>query len=87
MMLILRSESIVSALTRLGLIDEYEFMANPAVLRRGRSQFAGLEGRLKMKLIKAETQCMGCDSWIPADELETLCRFERIKSYNLYTLV
>jgi dihydrofolate reductase len=54
-MVILGSGIIVSALTRLGLIDEYEFMVSPVVLGRGRSQFEGLEGRLKMKLIKAET--------------------------------
>jgi len=53
-MVILGSGSIVSALTRLGLIDEYEFMVNPVILGRGRSQFEGLDGRLKMKLMKAE---------------------------------
>ena len=58
-MVILGSGSIVSALTRLGLIDEYEFMVNPVILGRGRSQFEGLDGRLKMKLIKAETLSSG----------------------------
>jgi dihydrofolate reductase len=37
--LILGSGSIVSALTSLGLIDEYEFIVNPVVLGSGRSQF------------------------------------------------
>jgi dihydrofolate reductase len=37
-MVILGSGSIVSALTRLGLIDGYEFMVSPVVLGRGRSQ-------------------------------------------------
>jgi dihydrofolate reductase len=58
-MVILGSGSIVSALTRLGLIDEYEFMVNPVILGRGRSQFEGLDGRLKMKLIKVETLSSG----------------------------
>ncbi len=58
-MVILGSGSIVSALTRLGLIDEYELMVSPVVLGRGRSQFEGLDGRLKMKLIKAETLSSG----------------------------
>ncbi len=53
-MVIPGSGSIVSALTRLGLIDEYEFIVNPVVLARDRSQFEGLDGRLKMKLMKAE---------------------------------
>jgi dihydrofolate reductase len=58
-MVILGSGIIVSALTRLGLIDEYEFMVSPVVLGRGRSQFEGLEVRLKMKLIKAEAVSSG----------------------------
>jgi dihydrofolate reductase len=58
-MVILGSGSIVSALTRLGLIDEYEFVVNPVILGRGRSQFEGLDGRLKMRLIKAETLSSG----------------------------
>jgi dihydrofolate reductase len=58
-MVILGSGSIVSALTRLGLIDEYEFMVNPVILGRGRSQFEGLDGRLKMKLMKAEVLSSG----------------------------
>jgi hypothetical protein len=66
---ILGSGSIVSALTRLGLIDEYEFMVNPVVLGRGRSHFDGLNGRLKTKLIRAETlSSEDCDSWISADK-------------------
>jgi dihydrofolate reductase len=58
-MVILGSSSIVSALTRLGLIDEYELMVNPVVLGRGRSQFEGLDGRLKMELINAKTLSSG----------------------------
>ena len=58
-MVIPGSGSIVSALTRLGLIDEYEFMVIPVVLGRVRSQFEGLDGRVKMKLIKVETLSSG----------------------------
>jgi dihydrofolate reductase len=42
-MAILGSGCIVSALARLGLIDEYEFMASPVVRGRKRSQFEGLD--------------------------------------------
>ena len=58
-MVILGSGSIVSALTRLGLIDEYEFMVNPVVLGRGKSQFEGLDGILKMRLINAKAISSG----------------------------
>jgi dihydrofolate reductase len=58
-MVILGSGSIVSALARLKLIDEYEFMVSPVVLGRGRSQFEGLDGILKMRLIKAEMLSCG----------------------------
>jgi dihydrofolate reductase len=54
-MVILGSGSIVSALTRLGLIDEYEFMVNPVILGKGRSRFEGLDARIKMELINAKT--------------------------------
>ena len=58
-MVILGSGSIISALAWLCLIDEYEFMINPVVLGRGRTQFEGSEGRLKMKLIRAKTLSSG----------------------------
>ncbi len=58
-MVILGSGSIVSALTRLGLIDEYEFIVNPVILGAGKSQFEGLDGKLKMKLINAKTLSSG----------------------------
>lgn len=51
---ILGSGSIVSALTRLGLIDEYRIIVNPVVLGSGKPLFNGLEGRLQLKLLKAK---------------------------------
>jgi dihydrofolate reductase len=57
--MVILGSSIVSALTRLRLIDEYEFMVNPVVLGRGRSQFEGLDVRRKMKLVKVETLSSG----------------------------
>ncbi len=58
-MVILGSGSIASALTWLGLIDEYEFIVNPVVLGKGRSQFEGLDGRLRMRLIGPKTLSSG----------------------------
>ncbi len=58
-MVILGSGSIVSALTRLGLVDEYEFIVNPVVLGSGRSQFIVLDGRIKMKLLNVKTLSSG----------------------------
>ena len=46
-------------------------MVSPVVLGRGRSQFEGLEGRLKTKLIRAEMLSSGIVIlWISADEIE-----------------
>jgi dihydrofolate reductase len=46
------SGSIVSALTQLGLIDEYMILVNPIVLGSGKPLFKGLKDRLSLKRIK-----------------------------------
>lgn len=54
-MVIYGSGSIVSALTRLGLIDEYQIFVNPIVLGGGKPLFNGIKDRLNLKLLKAKT--------------------------------
>ncbi len=50
---VLGSGSIVSALTRLGLVDEYQLMVNPVVFGAGKSLFAGLEHPLELRRVDA----------------------------------
>jgi dihydrofolate reductase len=52
---ILGSGSIVSQLTRAGLIDELQIVVNPIVLGRGRTLFEGVEQKLGLKLIQSRT--------------------------------
>ncbi len=52
---ILGSGSIVSQLAQEGLIDEYNFMLNPVLLGRGKTLFAGLSEKMKLKLISTRT--------------------------------
>jgi dihydrofolate reductase len=54
-MTILGSGSIVSQLTREGLIDEYRMVVNPVVLGEGRTMFDGLKESLRLKLTKTRT--------------------------------
>jgi dihydrofolate reductase len=53
-MVIFGSGELVSALTRLGLIDEYRLFVCPVVLGSGKSLFAGLSDTLNLKLLKAQ---------------------------------
>jgi dihydrofolate reductase len=48
---LLGSGDIVSALTKLGLVDEYRIIVNPVILGSGRSMFKGLEESQKLKLV------------------------------------
>jgi dihydrofolate reductase len=48
---VLGSGGIVSALTKLGLIDEYRIIVNPVILGDGKSMFKGLEEIQKLKLV------------------------------------
>jgi dihydrofolate reductase len=51
-MAILGSGAIVAQLAPEGLIDEYQVMVNPVVLGSGRTMFAGIPGKLNLKLTK-----------------------------------
>jgi dihydrofolate reductase len=52
-MVIFGSGTIVSQLTRAGLIDEFQLVVHPIVLGSGRSMFEGLEKKLPLKLTKS----------------------------------
>jgi dihydrofolate reductase len=54
-MAILGSGSIVSQLAQEGLIDEYQIAVHPVALGAGRTLFAGVTGRLPLKLTKTRT--------------------------------
>ena len=49
------SGSIISQLAPENLIDEYQLVVNPIVLVTGRTMFAGLEEKLKLKLMTSRT--------------------------------
>jgi dihydrofolate reductase len=54
-MVIFGSGSIVSALTRLGLIDEYRIIVNPVILGKGNPLFNGIKDKFNLELIKTKT--------------------------------
>jgi len=57
-MVIYGSGSIVSALTRTGLIDEYLLFVNPVVLGSGKPLFSGMQSKFDLKLLGTRTfQC------------------------------
>ncbi|MGI8952692.1 MAG: dihydrofolate reductase family protein [Chitinophagaceae bacterium] len=49
------SGEIVTALTDLGLIDEYRIILNPVVLGNGNSLFKGVDKKLNLKLTNTKT--------------------------------
>ncbi len=49
------SGSIVSQLTKLGLIDEYQFLVNPVFLGNGNTLFKREEAKAKLKLLDSKT--------------------------------
>jgi len=54
-MVILGSGSIVSALTKAGLIDEYQFVVVPVVLGKGRTMFEGVSENVHLRQTKSKT--------------------------------
>jgi dihydrofolate reductase len=54
-MVILGSGKIVAPLADAGLIDEYQFMIQPAVLGAGRTLFEGLTQRPKLRLVESRS--------------------------------
>lgn len=57
--LVLGSGAIVSALSRLGLIDEYRLIVNPVVLGGGKMLFKDVRDRIKLKHLKTRTLSSG----------------------------
>lgn len=49
------SGSIVSQLTKLGLIDEYKFLINPVFLGNGKTLFKDEEAKAKLKYLDSKT--------------------------------
>jgi dihydrofolate reductase len=68
-MVIYGSGSIVQALTRLALIDEYRLVVNPVVLGVGRPLFDGLGQRHRLRLVDSVAGPSGCVAltYQPAD--------------------
>ncbi len=46
------SGTIVSELTKLGLIDEYRLVANPVIFGKGTTLFKGIHDKISVKLLK-----------------------------------
>jgi dihydrofolate reductase len=58
-MAILGSGSLVSQLAPQGLIDEYQIVAVPVVLGKGRTMFEGIGERLPLRLIRTQSFANG----------------------------
>lgn len=54
-MVILGSGSIVTQLAQAGLIDTFQFLIDPVALGGGTAIFAGLTGKLDLKLVQSKT--------------------------------
>ncbi len=54
-MAIMGSGTIVSQLTAVGLIDEYQFVITPFILGKGRTLFEGVKDKLNLKLVNSRT--------------------------------
>jgi dihydrofolate reductase len=59
-MAILGSGRIVAALTRAGLIDEYQVVVSPLVLGAGRTMFAGVAKTVALRLTRTRSFGNGC---------------------------
>ena len=53
--LVFGSSDLAVTLIEHGLLDEIRVMVNPVVLGRGKSLFAGINDRLRLKLLRAKT--------------------------------
>ena len=53
------SSDLALALIPHGLIDEYHILVNPIVLGGGKALFHGIQGRLKLKLLRTQTYRSG----------------------------
>jgi dihydrofolate reductase len=53
------SLSVVRALTRLGLIDEYQLLVHPVVLGEGKPLWSGIQDKVKLELVQTKTHPSG----------------------------
>jgi dihydrofolate reductase len=58
-MIIYGSASLIQALMKLGLIDEYQFLVHPVVLGSGKPLFKDITDKINLKLLKTETYSSG----------------------------
>lgn len=54
-MVIFGSSSIVSALSQLGLIDDYRLFVNPVILGNGKTHISGLTRKVNLQLVETRT--------------------------------
>jgi dihydrofolate reductase len=54
-MMIFGSGTIVSQLTNLGLIDEYQLLVNPIILGKGLPLFKDIRDKFDLKLVDTKT--------------------------------
>ena len=53
-MIVFGSGTIVSELTRHGLVDEYQFVVSPLMLGSGKQMIAGLDAHARLRLLEAK---------------------------------
>lgn len=58
-MLIYGSASLVSTLTNMGLIDEYQVLVHPVILGGGKPLFQDIKDAVKLKLVSSKTHPSG----------------------------
>jgi len=58
-MVIYGSASLVRTLTNLGLIDEYQILVHPVLLRSGKPLFQDIKDQVKLKLVQTRTHPSG----------------------------
>jgi dihydrofolate reductase len=54
-LVLMGSGTIISQLSEVGLIDEYQIVVNPIALGEGRTMFDGVTNRINLKLAKSRT--------------------------------
>jgi dihydrofolate reductase len=54
---VMGSGTIVSQLTRAGLVDEFQVVVIPIILGRGRTMFDGIDAKVRLQLTKTRTFC------------------------------
>ena len=53
--LLIAGAGLATTLSKLGLVDEYEFLVQPIILGKGRLLFRDIKDRIKLKLVETKT--------------------------------